>query len=293
MTEKKVLLILGPRQSGVSSALAACHHYGWATCGRVAIEDVPTLLSNNKGDLAFALDAVPAPELFQAWQADYPTLQGLFLEATVDVLTLRANLSDVPHPNAQAMGGVQIALQADVAELAPLKPLCTFSLNTGELTSEAFRYKMGQILGYSQPKPPGLEVQLVSFGYKYGMPLEANWILDVRFIPNPFYMPELRALTGMDEAIQTYVMGHSEAQAFVTHTAQLIATAMPHYPAQGIDRLIVAIGCTGGKHRSVTLVEQLAGRLKADHPTMALTVVHRQQAGWHGGLKAKSVMGIT
>jgi RNase adapter protein RapZ len=291
----RFLWVVGPRQSGLSSALSACHHYGWATMGNLLPEQLPGILADcaqRNQSLAFTVQN-PDINLFNALQGDYASLQGLFLEAPLNVLALRATLSDVPHPGCVASQlTAEQALQAELATLLPFKKVCEFSLNTGEMSPDVLRYKMGQILGYAQAKPPGLSVGLWSFGYKYGIPAEANWVLDVRFIPNPFYIPELRPQTGLDEPIQSYVLSHPVAQQFVTGTAGLIKAAVPFYPQQGIDKLVVAIGCTGGKHRSVTLVEtlhqQLAGQLPAD---VSLTVLHREQAHWGTSRPAMTAIG--
>lgn len=275
----RALCILGPRYAGQTSALAACHHYGWQTLGHLPVEDVASLLAAQGGQIAFTVDGPVTLDNWVAWTLACPQLQGLHLDAPTDVLVQRGNLSDVPHPNLNASNTLGQLLTQEKAIYAPFKKVFTFSLNTGEFTEDAFRYKMGQILGNANAKPPGLQLCLWSFGFKYGLPVEANWVLDVRFIPNPFYVPELRPFTGMDAAIQDYVMGHDAARQFVQHTTGLIESAAPLYPEQGLDKLIVAIGCTGGKHRSVTLVETLARQLRGNFPN--LQVLHREQLGWN------------
>jgi RNase adapter protein RapZ len=274
----QALLILGPRFAGQSSALAACHHYGWQVHGHLSLHQVDALLAQLDQPAAITLADQPTMDDWQRWQTLCPALQGLYLDADLDVLVQRANLSDVPHPLLTARNTLGQLLVQEQTALAPFKKLFTFSLNTGDFTPDAFRYKMGQILGAAHPKPPNLQLCLWSFGFKYGIPLEANWVFDVRFIPNPFYIPELRPMTGLDTPIQDYVMGHDVARHFVHHTAQLVKQAAPLYPAQGLDRLVVAIGCTGGKHRSVTLIEKLAAELQTDYPTVQ--ILHREQSGW-------------
>ena len=102
----------------------------------------------------------------------------------------------------------------------------------------------------------------MSFGFKYGLPLDADIVMDVRFLPNPFYIPELKHLTGNDRAVQEYVMKSDEAKQFYQHLSSLIKGALPGYIHEGKSSLTIAIGCTGGQHRSVTIANRLAADLK-------------------------------
>ena len=108
-----------------------------------------------------------------------------------------------------------------------------------------------------------LEVHVFSFGFKYGMPVEADLVMDVRFLPNPYYDPEMRALTGMDEKVYSYVLGRPETKHFLKAWYDLLDAVMPGYVAEGKSQLSIAIGCTGGQHRSVTLANSTASYLAA------------------------------
>ena len=108
-----------------------------------------------------------------------------------------------------------------------------------------------------------LEVHVFSFGFKYGMPVEADLVMDVRFLPNPYYDPEMRTLTGMDEKVSSYVLGRSETKHFLKAWYDLLDAVMPGYVAEGKSQLSIAIGCTGGQHRSVTLANSTASYLAA------------------------------
>ena len=107
-----------------------------------------------------------------------------------------------------------------------------------------------------------MDVRVVSFGFKYGLPLEADLVFDVRFLPNPFYIDELKYLTGNDRGIQDYVMSFTEAGIFLDKMTDLLRFLIPNYIKEGKYNLVIGIGCTGGKHRSVTITNKLAERLK-------------------------------
>ena len=165
----KALVILGPRFAGQSSALAACHHYGWQVQGHVPIQQMEAVLTELTQPTAITIEGHPSPEDWQHWQSLCPGLQGLYLDADLDVLVQRANLSDVPHPLLTPANTLGQLLAEEQVALAPFKKLFTFSLSTGDFTTDAFRYKIGQILGVANPKPPGLQLCLWSFGFKYGI----------------------------------------------------------------------------------------------------------------------------
>jgi UPF0042 nucleotide-binding protein len=120
---------------------------------------------------------------------------------------------------------------------------------------------------------PPLRATLVSFGFKYGLPVDADLVVDVRFLPNPFWIPELRDLTGQDQAVRHYVLGQNGASTFVDQYTALLETIGAGYKREGKHFLTLAVGCTGGKHRSVTIAEELSRRLNA--MDVRTTVVHR------------------
>jgi UPF0042 nucleotide-binding protein len=119
----------------------------------------------------------------------------------------------------------------------------------------------------------GLQVSVVSFGYKHGLPLDVDMVFDCRFLPNPHWVEDLRPLTGLDEPVREYVLQQPEAKAFLTHLDQLFALLVPAFVSEGKSYLRIAFGCTGGRHRSVVIAEQLAGALRGHD--LDPTVVHR------------------
>jgi UPF0042 nucleotide-binding protein len=130
-----------------------------------------------------------------------------------------------------------------------------------------------------------LTICLQSFAYKRGIPADSHWVLDARGLPNPFYVAELKPKTGLQPEVQAYVLGDSEAEAFLTRLESALVGSLPSYQQEGRQRLMVSIGCTGGKHRSVTLVERLAERLKG---LSYAVVIHHREAPYWGSVSSVS-----
>ena len=122
-----------------------------------------------------------------------------------------------------------------------------------------------------------METRIVTFGYKYGLPVDANLVLDVRFLDNPYFVPSLRALAGTDEAVQRFIEANPDARAFVDKVEDLLVFLLPRYEAEGKSYLTLAVGCTGGRHRSVALAIEIAGRVEKK-TGLPITVVHRDVA---------------
>jgi len=148
------------------------------------------------------------------------------------------------------------------------------TIDTTDLAFKQLRERIVAALG-AQPGPEQLSLQVISFGFKFGVPLEADLVFDVRFMENPFYRPELRDSSGLTRPVREFVLGQPVTERFLEKLDELFATLIPAYLAEGKTRLTVAIGCTGGFHRSVAIGEALAGQLAAMHvgPVM---VWHRE-----------------
>ncbi|MFT0813634.1 RNase adapter RapZ [Synechococcus sp. OH20] len=182
----------------------------------------------------------------------------LFLEARPLVLLNRLSAHRRPHPHHPG-GGLLEAIEQEVRDLAPLRERCTHWLDTSDLNAQQLRQQL-QALAHGIPQP--LNLRLVSFGFKYGAPPDANLLFDVRFLPNPFFQPHLRHLTGQDPPLQEFLFADPVTQSTYQHIVSLIQAFWPHYRAERRPHLSVAIGCTGGQHRSVALVERLAQDLR-------------------------------
>jgi UPF0042 nucleotide-binding protein len=147
--------------------------------------------------------------------------------------------------------------------LAPLKNLSQNVVDTTELTPRQLRKTISEQFS-SDENQASFRIEVMSFGFKYGLPLDADLVFDVRFLPNPYYKPELRNQTGLEKDVYDYVMNHEESEDFYQHLIGLIKPILPGYKKEGKSVLTIAIGCTGGQHRSVAFAHRLAEELKSD-----------------------------
>lgn len=184
----------------------------------------------------------------------------LFLDATDSELVARYKETRRSHPLA-ADGRVLDGIQLERELLAPLKNMSQNVIDTTELTPRMLRKEIA-VQFARQEEQSAFRVEVVSFGFKYGLPLDADLVFDVRFLPNPYYKPELRNLTGMDAAVYDYVMNHEESETFYKNLYGLIEPTLPGYRQEGKSLLTIAIGCTGGQHRSVAFAKRLADDLE-------------------------------
>ncbi|HEY9562289.1 MAG TPA: RNase adapter RapZ [Nocardioides sp.] len=183
----------------------------------------------------------------------------LFLEADDDVLVRRQDAARRPHP-LQEGGRLLDGLQRERAVLAPLRGTADVLVDTSNLNVHQLASKIAEHFG--TPEAMTLKITVVSFGFKYGIPVDADFMADMRFLPNPYWEPDLRAMNGTDPDVSDYVITRPDAQQFIDQFVPVIATAAAGYLREGKRFLTVAIGCTGGKHRSVAMSEAVAARLR-------------------------------
>lgn len=184
----------------------------------------------------------------------------LFLDATDSELVARYKETRRSHPLA-ADGRVLDGIQLERELLAPLKNMSQHVIDTTELTPRNLRLAISEQFA-SSDDPSSFRIEIVSFGFKYGLPLDADLVFDVRFLPNPYYQLDLRPLTGLDQPVFDYVMNHNESEEFYHHLFGLINPILPGYQREGKSVLTIAIGCTGGQHRSVAFAKRLADDLE-------------------------------
>jgi UPF0042 nucleotide-binding protein len=195
----------------------------------------------------------------------------LFLEATDDVLIRRFEQVRRTHPM-QGDGRLADGIEAERHLLFPLREQADLVLDTTALSVHQLRAKIEDAFG--SEASTRTRVTVLSFGYKYGLPMDADLVMDVRFLPNPFWIPELRELTGLDGDVRNYVLSQEGAEDFLDRYHELLRLIGAGYLREGKRYLTLAVGCTGGKHRSVAISEELAGRL-ATEDRMTVKVVHR------------------
>ena len=194
-------------------------------------------------------------------------LEVVYLDAGDDVLVRRFSQTRRRHP----LGGddLRAGLLEERKLLAPLRAQASTCIDTSDLTVHDLKRLIQdryRIVGFD------LVVSLLSFGFRYGLPSHADLVFDVRFLPNPFFIDEMRHQTGRQQTVSDYVLGSDEARQFLEHTQTLLTFLLPRYEAEGKVYLTVAVGCTGGRHRSVAIAEELARRLGNGRP---VTVRHR------------------
>lgn len=195
----------------------------------------------------------------------------LFMEAKPNVIVKRYKESRRPHPLAALSGGsIENAILKETEQLRPIRDIADYIVDTshltlGQLHNELYTYFSDSASGRA------IMVNVVSFGFKYGMPLDADLVFDVRFLPNPFYVEELKLLSGMDAPVRDYVFSFEQANEFMDKLTDMVEYLLPLYIEEGKYSLTIAIGCTGGRHRSVAVASALAGHLKCfDVPVVTL-----------------------
>jgi UPF0042 nucleotide-binding protein len=183
----------------------------------------------------------------------------VFLEATDDVLVRRQEAARRPHP-LQAGGRLLDGLQRERKVLADLRSEADLVIDTTRLNVHQLTDRIAEAFG--TPDSTRLNVTVTSFGFKYGIPVDADFVADMRFLPNPFWVPELRASTGRDVPVAEYVMGRPGAAEFLDGYVPVLAGVAEGYLREGKRFMTIAVGCTGGKHRSVAMTEEIARRLR-------------------------------
>jgi UPF0042 nucleotide-binding protein len=186
----------------------------------------------------------------------------VFFEARDEVLARRFSESRRPHPLQEREGSLSDAVRAEQRELAPIRQLAHQVIDTSELTVHELRQHVLDTLTEEEPTH-GPAIHVLSFGFKYGVPPGADLVFDVRFLRNPYFESELRDKDGNDPEVERYVMAHDVTGELLTRLDDFLAYLLPHYAKEGKANLTIAVGCTGGKHRSVVVSNRLGERLRA------------------------------
>ena len=197
----------------------------------------------------------------------------LFLDAATDVLVRRYEGTRRRHPF--GAGSLEESIELERTALEPLKGEADVVLDTSDLNVHQLRGWVVELFAGDVPEA-GMQTSVVSFGYKHGLPLDVDLVFDCRFLPNPHWVDELRPQTGLDEPVKEYVLSQPVAQEFLTRVDGLLGLVLPAFVAEGKTYLRIAIGCTGGRHRSVVIAEEIA-RLLGEHG-LDPTVAHRDVA---------------
>lgn len=220
------------------------------------------------------------PDIFDKLKkAGYP-LEILYMEASDEALQKRYNESRRKHPLSPD-GRVADGIKKERAILSTIKDQADYIMDSSKLLTRDLQAEIDRIF-VNNEEYNSLIVDIMSFGFKHGIPQDADMVFDVRFLPNPYYIDELKYKSGNDEAVRNYVMGFDEAKEFLDKLQNMVEFLMPNYVKEGKYQLVIAIGCTGGKHRSVTLANALYERLK-DYKGYGFKITHRDiDVGIHG-----------
>ncbi len=180
----------------------------------------------------------------------------LFVEAGEETIIKRYKETRRSHPLAKNGRTLDQAVRLEQAALAPVRAKAEYIINTTALSTAKLRGEVLRLFGDGEDER-SMGVSVTSFGFKYGIPIEADLVLDVRFLPNPFYIAELRHKTGLDEEVYSFVFGYQQTKDFMTRLEDLIGFLLPQYVEEGKTALVIAVGCTGGRHRSVAVARAL------------------------------------
>lgn len=203
----------------------------------------------------------------------------LFLDASDETLLRRFSSTRRPHPLSLSEGSshavaVLDGIRIERERLSPLRARATQVIDTTELSVHDLRRRVLEVYGPGAASQAGMSTRIVSFGFKYGLPVDADVVLDVRFLPNPFFIGGMRPLSGLDKTVADYVFASDDAREFLARALDLLTFCLPKYEREGKSYLTVAVGCTGGRHRSVALATTLAEELRKVLPSR-IDVVHR------------------
>ena len=181
----------------------------------------------------------------------------LFLEANVDTIIKRYKETRRMHPLQDQCGSLEAAVNREIALMAPVRAQADVVVDSSRYSTPRLRGELLRLFGGSRDAGK-MQVSVVSFGFKHGLPLEADLVFDVRFMPNPFYIDALRPKTGLDQGVRDYVFSFQETEQFLEKLRDLLGFVLPLYQEEGKTVLVIAIGCTGGHHRSVAVTHALA-----------------------------------
>jgi UPF0042 nucleotide-binding protein len=265
-----VVLVTGLSGAGGSQAANAFEDMGW-----FVIDNLPTELLDKVIDLVHAkgstIEHVALVVRTQGMgddlagaiatlRATVDDVRVMFLDAADDVLVRRYEDNRRRHPLGEGVGVVD-SIKAERKALEPLKAEADLLIDTSDLNVHQLRDRITDLFGGDAPQS-GMQTTVMSFGYKHGLPLDVDLVLDCRFLPNPHWVDELRPKTGRDKAVRRYVLDNPQTGEFLEKLDGLFDVILPGYVGEGKSYLTIAVGCTGGRHRSVVIADELASRLR-------------------------------
>lgn len=281
-----IIIITGLSGSGKSTALKAFEDFGYLSIDNFPIRLLLQFLEEVKESLedkniALVMDIRDKyflkeyPEVFKNLKEKGYNFEILFLDARNDVIITRFNQTRRIHPlMKEEPRSLEFAIEKERELLSDLKEIAnliidTSDFNVHQLRNEIFRLYKGK------KSDKNLILHLIGFGYKYGIPYEASFLFDVRFLPNPYFIPSLKPLSGEDKEVKDYLLSFSETLKFIEYLESFLDWLIPFYYKDNRQYLTIGIGCTGGRHRSPAIIEILAQRLKEKYPEIEVVKTYR------------------
>ena len=280
----RFVVVTGMSGGGKSTALKMLEDAGFYCVDNLPVSliekfvELVSMPGSEVGKVALGIDVRSgqsfegAPQVLEKLKKAGYDLEILFMDADENVLIKRYKETRRIHPLA-VDGRVEDGVRAERRVLEKIRHDADYVMDTSLLLTRELKEELDRIF-VENAEYNSLMVTVMSFGFKHGIPSDADLVMDVRFLPNPFYVDELKYKTGNDGEVQEYVMGFPEAEEFMTKMSDLLQFLIPNYVKEGKYRLVVAIGCTGGKHRSVTLANELYKRMK-DRGKYGIKLYHR------------------
>lgn len=274
----RFVIVTGMSGAGKSTALKMFEDFGYFCVDNLPIPLIKTFAKiaydehTDIDNVAIGIDIRNGKNLeevsmyLSALEEDKVHYEILFLESADEILVKRYKETRRRHPLA-AEGRIEDGIQEERQKMAFLKSKASYIIDTTKLLTRELNAELQKIFVQNEDYHSFI-VTILSFGFKYGIPLDADMVFDVRFLPNPYYVQALRALTGNQKVIQDYVKQGGEAQEFLNKLKDMILFLIPKYKKEGRNQLIIAIGCTGGKHRSVTMANLLSKELAGGEYTI-------------------------
>ena len=280
----RLVIVTGMSGAGKTNALKMLEDMGFYCVDNLPIplvEKFAELTLSNQGGIrnaALGIDIRSGDELsaldriFDEWSRKRVPYEILFLDASSETLIKRYKESRRAHPLA-GEGRIDSGIEKERLKLAFLKEEADYIIDTSKLLTKELKAELEKIF-MANESYKNLYITILSFGFKYGIPSDADLVFDVRFLPNPYYVDELRPKTGEDQEVRDYVMQNGTADIFLNKLYDMLEFLIPGYVLEGKNQLVIAIGCTGGKHRSVTIAKAVYERLKS-HEEFDLKIEHR------------------
>ena len=266
---REVVIITGMSGSGKGTVLRVLEDLGFYSVDNLPIALIPkfaelTSVSASIRRAALVVDIREGealkrfPTIYRELQRDLQTTL-LFLEAADDMLVRRFSETRRPHPLGTD-SSVPQSIEAERDALQPIRALADITIDTSKFTVHELRDVVKEKFT-TERKEGGIMVQVMSFGYKHGIPTDSDLVFDVRFLPNPNYIPEFKPLTGRHPSVAKYVRSFPQTQEFIKRISELLEYLLPHYIQEGKSYLTISFGCTGGQHRSVMMADEFRKRL--------------------------------